>query len=74
MTWLDLPSPVILLLFSEHTLCKESIVIVKKLDFEILTYLNVFRPPEFIYAIFYGDVCMYVNMCAGVYMSETDSF
>ena len=43
-------------LLSEHTLCKESIEIVKKFDFEILMYLYVLRPPEFIYAIF-GVMC-----------------
>ena len=47
-------------LLSEHVLCKESIVIVKKLDFEVLTYLYVLRSPEFIYA-FCGDVC--TNAC-----------
>ena len=39
-------------LLSEHILCKESILIVKKFDFEILTYLFVSKPAEFIYAIF----------------------
>ena len=39
-------------LLFEHILCKESIVIVKKIDFEILTYLYVLKSPEFIYAIF----------------------
>ena len=50
-------------LLSEHILCKESIAIVKKLDFEILFYLNVLRSPEFIYAIF---KVMYVRMCVCV--------
>ena len=60
------------LLLSEHILCKESIVIVKKFHFEILTYLYVLRSPEFIYAIFaVMYVCMYVCMC--VYVSEDDS-
>ena len=40
------------LLLSEHILCKESIVIIKKIDFEILTRLYVLRSPEFIYVIF----------------------
>ena len=50
-------------LLSEHILCKESIVIVKKFDFEILSHLYVLRSPEFIYAIFgvmYECVCMCV--------------
>ena len=52
------------LLLSEHILCKESIVNDKKFDFEILTYLYVFRSPEFIYAIFgVMYVCMCVCMC-----------
>ena len=42
----------ILFLLSEHILCKESIVIVKKFDFEILMYLYTLRSPEFIYDIF----------------------
>ena len=50
----------ILFLLSEHILCKESIVIVKKFDFEILTYLYVLRSPEFIYTIF---AVMYACMC-----------
>ena len=56
-------------LLSEYILCKESIVIVKKFDFEILTYLYVFRSPEFICAIFMAVyVCMYVSVCACVYV------
>ena len=39
-------------LLSEHILYKESIVILKKFDFEISTYIYVLRSPEFIYAIF----------------------
>ena len=51
-------------LLSEHILCKESIVIVKKFDFEILTYLYVLRPQEFIYAIFaVMHVCMCICAC-----------
>ena len=51
-------------LLSEHIICKESIVIVKELDFEILTYLYALRSPEFIYAIFgVMHVCMCVCMC-----------
>ena len=46
-------------LLSEHILCKESIVIVKKFDFDIFTYLYVFRSSEFICAIF---TVMYVCM------------
>ena len=50
-------------LLSEHIQCKESIVIVKKFHFEILTYLYVLRAPEFIYTIFmvmyaYMSVCV----------------
>ena len=52
--------PRIYFLLSEHMLCKESIVIVKKFDFEILMYLYILRFPEFIYAIF---AVMYVFMC-----------
>ena len=60
-------------LLSEHILCKESIVIVKKFDFEILTHLYVLRSPEFIYAIFsvmYVCVCVCIYVC---YVSEHDS-
>ena len=32
-------------LLSEHVLCKENIVIMKKLGFQILTGLHVFRSP-----------------------------
>ena len=58
------------MLLSEHILCKESIVIVKEFDFEIFTYLCVFRSPEFLYAIF---MVMYVCMCVCVYVNEHDS-
>ena len=64
----------ILFLLSEHILCKESVVIVKKFDFEILTDLYVLRSPEFIYAYFecvYVCVCVCVYVC--VYVSEHDS-
>ena len=42
---------------------KKSIVIVKKFDFEIFTYLYVFRSPEFIYAIFtvIWEMCVQIN-------------
>ena len=60
-------------LLSEHILCKESIVIVKKFDFEILTDLYVLRSPEFIYAIFAVYVGVYVCMYVCVYVSEHDS-
>ena len=44
-------------------LCKETIVVMKKFEFGILTYLNVLRSPEFIYAIFsVMHVCMYVSV------------
>ena len=56
---------------SEHILCKESIVIVKKFDFEILTDLYVLRSTEFIYAIFtVMHVCMSVCMCVCVFVYE----
>ena len=56
-------------LLSEHMLSKESIVIVKKFDFEILTYLYVLTSPEFIYAIFgVMYVCMCVCMCVRKFM------
>ena len=56
---------------SKHILCKESIVIAKKFDFEILTYLYVLRSLEFIYTIFTVMYeCMYV--CVRVYVSEHD--
>ena len=52
----------------------ESIVIVKKFDFQILKYLYVLSPLEFIYAIF---GVMHVRMCVCayvcVYVSEHDS-
>ena len=59
-------------LLSEHILCKESIVNVKKFHFEILTHLYVLRSPEFIYANF---AVLYVSMCVCmcVYVSEHDS-
>ena len=63
-------SAIKLALLSDHILCTEGIVIVKKLDLEILTYLYVFRSPVFIYAIF---TVMYVCMCVCVYASEHDS-
>ena len=66
------------LLLSEHLLCKESIVIVKKFHFEILTYLYALRAPEFIYDIFavmYVCMCVCVCVCVYVcvYVSEHDS-
>ena len=51
------------LLFLLSELCKESIVIVKKFDCEILTYLYVLRSPKFIYA-FPG---MYVCICVSFF-------
>ena len=54
-------------LLSEHILCKESIVIVKKFDLEILTYAYVLGSLEFIYAIFaVMYVCMFVRVCVCV--------
>ena len=52
-----------LFLLSEHLLCKESIVIVKKIDFQISIFLCVFRAAEFIYAIF---AVMHVYVCVCV--------
>ena len=50
-----------LFLFSEHILCKESIVIVKKFDFGIFhVFIHLLRSPQFIYAIF---AVMYASMC-----------
>ena len=65
-------------LLSEHILRKESIVIVKNFDFEILTYLYILRSLEFIYAIFevmYVCMCVCVCVCVYVcvYVSEHDS-
>ena len=52
-------------LLSEHIILgKKRIVIAKKFEFEILTYLCVFMSPEIIYATFtmlYVCVCMWVN-------------
>ena len=56
------------LLFLLSELCKESIVIVKKFDCEILTYLYVLRSPKFIYA-FSGYVCMY--MCVLFFFNKS---
>ena len=53
-------------LLSDHILCKESILIVKKFDFEILTYLYILTSPEFIYATF-------MVMCTCMYVNEPDS-
>ena len=51
---------VLLLLLSKHILCKENIVIMATLEFEIFKYLHVLRSLEFIYAIF---MVMYVCVC-----------
>ena len=48
------------LLLSEHILCKEKFIIMKKFDFEILTYFYVLRSPEFIYTI---PTVMHAYMC-----------
>ena len=50
-------------LLPENILCKESIVIAKKIGFEIFTYLYVLRSPEFICAIF-----TVMRMCICVYI------
>ena len=52
---------------SEHILCKESIVTVKKFDFEILTYLYVSGIHLY---YFRDDVCMYVCMCVSLCVCE----
>ena len=57
----------IIFLLSEHILCKESIVILKKFDFEILTHLYVLRSLEFICAIF---MVMYVRVCLNTIASK----
>ena len=56
----------LILLIYLNVLCKESIVITKKFDFEILAHLYSSRSSQFIcdtrYAIFtVMDVCMWVN-------------
>ena len=51
----------------EHKLRKESIIIMKKFDFEILTYLEVLRSPDFIH-VTYVIIVMYVFMCACMYV------
>ena len=50
-------------LLSEHIPRKESIAAVNNFNFEILTYLCIFRSPEFIYVIF---TVIYVCMCVCV--------
>ena len=50
-------------LLSEHIVRKESIVIVKKFDFEILTYFCILRSAELFLCYFCGDVRMHVCMC-----------
>ena len=62
---LKCPSYYLLFLLSEHMLYKESIVIVKVFDFEILTYSYALRPLVFIYAIF---MVMYVSMYVCMHM------
>ena len=59
---------------SEHMLCKESIVIMKKFTLRFLTYLYVFSSPEYIYVIFMVMyVCARVCLCVSVYVREHDS-
>ena len=66
---LRIPFFFFIFLLSVHILCKESIVIVKKFDFEILTCLYVFRSAEFMYTIFtVMCVCMFVCVCMRVNM------
>ena len=57
-------------MLSEHKLCEESIVIMKKFVNEIFTYLYVLKSLEFIYAFF---TVMYACMCMCVCVSEHDS-
>ena len=61
----------IFLLLSERVFCKESIVIMKKFDFEIFTCLCVLRSPEFIYVIFMVIyACRRFCACACMHVSE----
>ena len=57
-----------LFLLSEHILCKESIVILKKIDLGVCVSIR-FEVSKNHLCYFRGDVCMYV--C--VYVSEHDS-
>ena len=69
--WIRAIMKLVQFLLSEHILCKESIVGLKRFDFEIFTYLYVLKSPEYIYAIFevmYVCVCMCVCLCAYVCM------
>ena len=59
----------ICLLLSDRIQWMESIVIMKKFDFEILTFLYFLRSPEFTDAILRR--CMYI--CVYVYVSEPNS-
>ena len=65
MQWYQLEGNVYLerigtFLLSKYILRKESVVIMKKFDFDILTYLYVLRSREFNYTIF---TMMYACMC-----------
>ena len=60
-------------LLSECILCKESIAIMKKFDFEILTYSHDFRSPKFINAIFWWCIRVCVYVCVCVWMNSIAS-
>ena len=67
MQWYQLEGNVYLerigtFLLSKYILRKESVVIMKKFDFDILTYLYVLRSPEYIYAFLQWRIymCVYV--------------
>ena len=59
----------VLFLLSEHILCKESIAILKKINFQIFTYLYVFRSPEFFMLFLQWCRYIFVYIC----VSEHDS-
>ena len=60
----------IIFYFPNTLLRKESIVILKKFDFEILAYLYVLRYPKFIYVIF-TVMCMWKSSGVTVNFSLT---
>ena len=57
-------------LLSEHILCEETIVIMKKTTYRFFTYLYVLTASKLVCAIV---KVMYVCKCARVYESEHDS-
>ena len=48
-------SPAISFLLSEHILCKESTVVIKKFELETLTHLCALKSHEFVYAFFFPE-------------------